>query len=139
MIPTVYGPHFSKMPLRRSCRTYLMRRCSTPNPTVGGGIPGIQHRTFSFSCVPRRSASGKTTPPDFGFLFDIDGVIVRGKRILPFAPKAFENLVDKDGNFRIPTVFVTNAGNRMRQEKADQLSNWLNVPVSTRTYESSSL
>ena len=87
-----------------------------------------QHRSFSSSCKclsPHRRSSD----PDFGFLFDIDGVIVRGKRVLPFAPKAFERLVDSNGNFRIPTVFVTNAGNRMRQEKADQLSNWLKVKV----------
>ena len=28
--------------------------------------------------------------PDFGILFDIDGVIVRGKNVLPFAPQAFK-------------------------------------------------
>ena len=62
-------------------------------------------------------------------LFDIDGVIVRGRKVLPFAPKAFERLVDEDGKFRVPTVFVTNAGNSMRQTKANQLSEWLNVEV----------
>ena len=28
--------------------------------------------------------------PDFGILFDIDGVIVRGKNVLPNAPHAFQ-------------------------------------------------
>ena len=33
------------------------------------------------------------------------------------------------GKFRVPTVFVTNAGNTLRQTKADQLSEWLKVEV----------
>lgn len=68
--------------------------------------------------------------PDFGLLFDIDGVIIRGKRILPSAPEAFHLLVDENGRFRVPTVFVTNAGNALRSQKAEQLSEWLQVKVS---------
>jgi len=63
-------------------------------------------------------------------MFDIDGVIVRGKNVLPTAPEAFHLLIDKNsGNWRVPSIFVTNAGNTLRQEKADKLSSWLNVPV----------
>lgn len=67
--------------------------------------------------------------PAFGLLFDIDGVIVRGKRVLPSALESFKRLVDSKGKFRIPTVFVTNAGNVMRHEKAEQLSSWLEIEV----------
>lgn len=67
--------------------------------------------------------------PRFGLLFDIDGVIVRGRRVLPFAREAFSNLVDEKGKFRVPTVFVTNAGNVMRHQKAQQLSSWLGIEV----------
>ena len=38
-------------------------------------------------------------------------------------------LVDNAGNFRVPTVFVTNAGNTLRKKKAEQLSTWLGVEV----------
>ena len=69
--------------------------------------------------------------PKFGLLFDIDGVLVRGKNILPTAPDAFRLLIDDSGKFRVPTVFVTNAGNALRNTKAEQLSEWLNVKVST--------
>jgi len=63
-------------------------------------------------------------------MFDIDGVIVRGKNVLPSAPEAFHHLYNHEENrWRVPVVFVTNAGNTLRQKKADQLSNWLNVPV----------
>ncbi|XP_050696651.1 haloacid dehalogenase-like hydrolase domain-containing 5 isoform X2 [Eriocheir sinensis] len=67
--------------------------------------------------------------PNFGLLFDIDGVIIRGRNILPSAPEAFNLLVGEDGRFRVPTVFVTNAGNALRSEKAEQLSKWLDVEV----------
>ena len=68
--------------------------------------------------------------PSFGLMFDIDGVIVRGRTVLPSAPDAFQLLYDSEtAQWRIPSIFVTNAGNTLRQQKADQLSNWLNVPV----------
>jgi len=65
----------------------------------------------------------------FGLLFDIDGVLVRGKNVLPSAPKAFRMLVDDHGKFKVPTVFVTNAGNSLRYAKAIQLSEWLGVEI----------
>uniref|UniRef100_A0A6D2W2M1 Cat eye syndrome candidate region 5 protein n=1 Tax=Takifugu rubripes TaxID=31033 RepID=A0A6D2W2M1_TAKRU len=67
--------------------------------------------------------------PRFGLLFDIDGVLVRGRLPIPAARKAFEKLVDSQGQFVVPVVFVTNAGNCLRQTKADQLSHILGVPV----------
>uniref|UniRef100_A0A3Q3KEF5 Haloacid dehalogenase-like hydrolase domain-containing 5 n=1 Tax=Monopterus albus TaxID=43700 RepID=A0A3Q3KEF5_MONAL len=69
----------------------------------------------------------------FGLLFDIDGVLVRGRLPIPAAKKAFEKLVDSQGQFVVPVVFVTNAGNCLRQTKADQLSHILGVPVSYQT------
>merc|ERR1719309_123540 len=58
--------------------------------------------------------------PKFGLMFDIDGVIVRGKTVLPSAPEAFQLLYDsKSENWRIPSIFVTNAGNSLRQQKAE--------------------
>ncbi|KAM9343680.1 haloacid dehalogenase-like hydrolase domain-containing 5 [Pholidichthys leucotaenia] len=67
--------------------------------------------------------------PRFGLLFDIDGVLVRGKMPIPAAKKAFEKLVDSQGQFVVPVVFVTNAGNCLRQTKADQLSHILGVSI----------
>ncbi|NWQ81613.1 HDHD5 hydrolase, partial [Columbina picui] len=68
--------------------------------------------------------------PSFGFLFDIDGVLVRGKTPIPAARTAFQKLVNSQGQFLVPVVFVTNAGNCLRQKKADQLSHLLGVPIS---------
>uniref|UniRef100_A0A663ML26 Haloacid dehalogenase-like hydrolase domain-containing 5 n=1 Tax=Athene cunicularia TaxID=194338 RepID=A0A663ML26_ATHCN len=65
--------------------------------------------------------------PSFGFLFDIDGVLVRGKTPIPAAKTAFQKLVNSQGQFLVPVVFVTNAGNCLRQKKADQLSHLLGI------------
>ena len=66
----------------------------------------------------------------FGLFFDIDGVITRGKVLLPHTKAAFRLLTDECKNFKIPTIFVTNAGNSMRQSKADHLSELLDIRVS---------
>ncbi|XP_071669399.1 haloacid dehalogenase-like hydrolase domain-containing 5 isoform X3 [Patagioenas fasciata] len=80
---------------------------------------------------PAAESSGKLNVlPSFGFLFDIDGVLVRGKTPIPAARTAFQKLVNSQGRFLVPVVFVTNAGNCLRQEKADQLSHLLGVPIS---------
>lgn len=74
-----------------------------------------------------KTNSGKTV--DFGFLFDIDGVIVRGKKLLPSAKDAFHMLVDRNGKFKVPVLFVTNAGNTLRQNKARALTEWLDIEI----------
>uniref|UniRef100_A0A4W5R831 Haloacid dehalogenase-like hydrolase domain-containing 5 n=1 Tax=Hucho hucho TaxID=62062 RepID=A0A4W5R831_9TELE len=66
----------------------------------------------------------------FGLLFDIDGVLVRGRTPIPAAKQIFRSLVDRKGKYKVPVVFVTNAGNSMRQTKAEQLSHLLEVEVS---------
>jgi len=81
--------------------------------------------TFSFC----RNFSSQGSEPSFGLLFDIDGVIVRGKKVIPKVPETFKKLIDSAGEFRIPTVFLTNAGNGLTSDKAKQLSEWLNIKV----------
>ena len=71
----------------------------------------------------------KRADVEFGFLFDIDGVLVRGKSLLPHTKDCMKLLTDKKGNFKVPTVFVTNAGNTLRSVKAASLSNVLGVNV----------
>ncbi|CAF4142078.1 unnamed protein product [Rotaria socialis] len=68
--------------------------------------------------------------PHFGLLFDIDGVLTRGRKLLPYTRDAFRKLVTTSGQFRVPTVFVTNAGNELRSSKAAKLSQILGIPVS---------
>lgn len=68
-------------------------------------------------------------PPTFGFLLDIDGVLVRGHRIIPAAQEAFHKLLNPQGQLRVPVVFVTNAGNILQHGKAQELSALLGFQV----------
>jgi len=65
-----------------------------------------------------------------GLLFDIDGVIMRGKKLIPAAKHAMECLTDDNGKFVVPTVFVTNAGNSLCETKAEKLSSILDMEIS---------
>lgn len=82
-------------------------------------------------CGPRRGyiAGSAERSPTFGLLFDIDGVLVRGHRVIPAALEAFSKLVNSQGQLRVPVVFVTNAGNILQHNKAQELSDLLRCKV----------
>ncbi|XP_077025700.1 haloacid dehalogenase-like hydrolase domain-containing 5 [Tamandua tetradactyla] len=85
---------------------------------------------FRCRCLGRGYAVGRAqSPPTFGFLLDIDGVLVRGHRVIPAALEAFRRLVDTRGQLRVPVVFVTNAGNILQHSKARELSALLGCKV----------
>uniref|UniRef100_A0A452HAZ0 Haloacid dehalogenase-like hydrolase domain-containing 5 n=1 Tax=Gopherus agassizii TaxID=38772 RepID=A0A452HAZ0_9SAUR len=85
------------------------------------------------ACARRR---GRLTPPTFGFLFDIDGVLVRGRHVIPAAQEAFRKLLDSNGQLRVPVVFVTNAGNCLQHVKAQELSDALGLKVTRESASS---
>jgi HAD superfamily hydrolase (TIGR01456 family) len=67
-------------------------------------------------------------PP--AFVFDIDGVLVRGKTILPAARAALKLLYQPDRQTpKVPVAFLTNGGGVTEEAKAAQLSEWLDVRV----------
>ncbi|XP_038004827.1 haloacid dehalogenase-like hydrolase domain-containing 5 isoform X2 [Motacilla alba alba] len=107
-----------------------MRRALPPLRALLGAArpPRLPERRGT--CGPSAGHSALSVLPSFGFLFDIDGVLVRGRTPIPAARTAFRKLVNPQGQFLVPVVFVTNAGNCLRQEKADQLSHLLGVPIS---------
>ncbi|XP_058511794.1 haloacid dehalogenase-like hydrolase domain-containing 5 [Ochotona princeps] len=82
-------------------------------------------------CCPVRGYAGgpAQSPPTFGFLLDIDGVLVRGHRVIPAALEAFHKLRNAQGQLRVPVVFVTNAGNILQHGKAKELSDLLGCKV----------
>ncbi|XP_024915847.1 haloacid dehalogenase-like hydrolase domain-containing 5, partial [Cynoglossus semilaevis] len=66
-----------------------------------------------------------------GFLFDVDGVLLRGGSVIPAAQRALRKLLDRNDRFLFPVVFVTNAGSCQRHHKAQQLSHLFNVQITT--------
>ncbi|KAL5970177.1 Haloacid dehalogenase-like hydrolase domain-containing 5 [Taenia solium] len=70
----------------------------------------------------------KQKEPNFGLLFDIDGVLLRGATPIPEALLAIDLLKGRNGKLRVPIAFVTNAcGNA--QAKVDQLSSIFNIDL----------
>eukprot|EP00201_Polytomella_parva_P000097 CAMPEP_0175039940 /NCGR_PEP_ID=MMETSP0052_2-20121109/933_1 /TAXON_ID=51329 ORGANISM="Polytomella parva, Strain SAG 63-3" /NCGR_SAMPLE_ID=MMETSP0052_2 /ASSEMBLY_ACC=CAM_ASM_000194 /LENGTH=470 /DNA_ID=CAMNT_0016301989 /DNA_START=57 /DNA_END=1468 /DNA_ORIENTATION=+ len=66
------------------------------------------------------------------FVFDIDGVLLHGREVLPSAIEAVNKLVDRrTGAWRYPVVFMTNGGGTTESKRAEQLSNFLGVRVRT--------
>ena len=82
-------------------------------------ILSFRHLKWTYSS---RSLSSGVAPellrqPDFGIVFDIDGVIVRGKKVLPFAPFAFRKLV----NHQVRTVLL---GKKVMSSIDFWIQNW---------------
>ena len=63
--------------------------------------------------------------PQFGLLFDIDGVIARGSTPLPAAIEGLQKLTDGAGNFVVPVAFVTNGCNTSSQKRKPSLNGWV--------------
>ena len=80
----------------------------------------LQHDSLSFQ-------------PQFGLLFDIDGVIARGSTPLPAAIEGLQKLTDGAGNFVVPVAFVTNGCNTSSQ-KAKAITKWLGIEVGLKLY-----
>ena len=60
-----------------------------------------------------------------GVLCDIDGVLLRGRQLIPGARESMKTLYEKN----IPVVFVTNQGLQLEAEKAKSLSEILDIQV----------
>lgn len=83
---------------------------------------------------PKKGYHRSTDEGKFGFFFDIDGVFLRGKNILPEARSAFELMLDRRQKWKVPAVFVTNAGGMLKRDKAEQLSELFGVKVDQSPY-----
>ncbi|KAI7830326.1 HAD-like domain-containing protein [Gamsiella multidivaricata] len=74
-------------------------------------------------CVRRLHTQPKTAP--FNIVFDIDGVLIKGKQVIPQTRRALELLWENN----VPYIFLTNGGGVPESEKAEELSKKLGVPV----------
>ncbi|VDK76163.1 unnamed protein product [Dibothriocephalus latus] len=66
--------------------------------------------------------------PNFGLLFDIDGVLLRGSTPIPEAKVAMDLLKGKDGKLRVPIAFVTNSMSQP-EVKRKQLESTFNIQL----------
>ncbi|KAF8909869.1 HAD-like domain-containing protein [Mucidula mucida] len=68
--------------------------------------------------------------PPLAFVFDIDGVLIRGPNPLPAGRRALQILEgDNPLGMKIPYILLTNGGGAVEQERAMKLSNKLGVEI----------
>jgi len=60
-----------------------------------------------------------------GIIFDIDGVLVKGKNVLPETLKTLKLL----HTLHIPFMFLTNGGGKTEKKKAQELSQRFQIPI----------
>lgn len=77
------------------------------------------------SAMARRSVSRRFAST-FGVVFDVDGVLLRGKAPIPGAREVIEELQRDD----VPFAIMTNGGGYLEEKKATQISQILGVDVS---------
>uniref|UniRef100_A0A7E4W1K4 Cat eye syndrome critical region protein 5 n=1 Tax=Panagrellus redivivus TaxID=6233 RepID=A0A7E4W1K4_PANRE len=77
------------------------------------------------------SSLPKKPSKSIGFLIDIDGVIFRGREVLPFVHDAFQMIMDDKGNFKFPVVFLTNGTHTLRITRAQRLSEALGTKITS--------
>ncbi|CAJ2503070.1 Uu.00g104640.m01.CDS01 [Anthostomella pinea] len=92
------------------------------------------------SSSPKSLVAGSPiTPPEdaeivansFAFAFDIDGVLIRGGRVIPEAIQAMKVLNgENEYGIRIPYIFLTNGGGKSEAERCNDLSKQLEVEIS---------
>ncbi|KAF2724720.1 putative HAD superfamily hydrolase [Polychaeton citri CBS 116435] len=68
--------------------------------------------------------------PDFAFAFDIDGVLLRSSTPLPRAREALTYLQQH----QIPFILLTNGGGKSEEERVEELSQKLDVPLDTSMF-----
>ena len=101
----------------------MISRLKSPNSS-SWLLPRFSSRFLNSSST---QFSPSKTP---GIIFDIDGVLVRGGNVLPEAKSTFKKLYCHDTQkFKLPIVFVTNAGNSLRSTKAEALTKLLETPI----------
>lgn len=67
---------------------------------------------------------------DMAFVFDIDGVLVHGDRLIPKGKRVLEILNGDKLGIKIPRIFLTNGSGKPEQARMQQLPKILHSPVS---------
>ncbi|KAI7888702.1 HAD-like domain-containing protein [Mucor mucedo] len=91
---------------------------------------GFMKRQAFSRCISTTTVGGK---PNYAFAFDIDGVLIKGKRLIPEATRALKMLNgDNSANRNIPFVLLTNGGGVTEEEKARQISEIVGVKIDAK-------
>jgi HAD superfamily hydrolase (TIGR01456 family) len=95
------------------------------------GMPPIQPtRDILASQVQSFESEKVKKAKNMAFVFDIDGVLVHGDRLIPEGQRSLEILNgDNELGIKIPHIFLTNGSGKPEQARIDQLSKILRNPI----------
>lgn len=128
----------ASLPIPRSKRQSRLSSVAYADGGAGQrpGMPPIQPtRDILASQVQDLSGEKVRAAKDMAFVFDIDGVLVHGDRLIPEGRRTLEILNgDNELGIRIPHIFLTNGSGKPEQARIDQLSKILNQPISIEQF-----
>ncbi|KAM7535321.1 hypothetical protein Aperf_G00000102215 [Anoplocephala perfoliata] len=78
-----------------------------------------------FSVKNKITSIKQPSEPEFGIIFDVDGVITRGAAGIPAALRASELLHEYGDKWQVPILFLTNAATVSTETKAAEISKLL--------------
>lgn len=128
----------SILPIPRSKRQSRLSSVHYPSdgkPQRPGMPPPAPTREILAAQVQDLSTEKVKAAKDMAFVFDIDGVLVHGDRLIPEGQRALEILNgDNELGIKIPHIFLTNGSGKPEQARVDQLSKILHNPISTEQF-----
>ncbi|EED14389.1 phosphatidyl synthase [Talaromyces stipitatus ATCC 10500] len=97
---------------------------SSEEATPASGSPVLK-------AVPTTDSPACSITDKYAFAFDIDGVLIRGGRVIPEAIEAMKVLNgENEFGIKVPYIFVTNGGGKTEEERCLDLSRQLELEVS---------
>jgi HAD superfamily hydrolase (TIGR01456 family) len=130
----------TSLPIPRSKRQSRLSSVHYPDGPGGAakrpGMPAIQPSRDIIAAQLQDLAGEKVNAAkDMAFVFDIDGVLVHGDRLIPEGQRVLEILNgDNELGIKIPHIFLTNGSGKPEQARVEQLSKILHNPISTEQF-----
>ncbi|KAF2191065.1 HAD-superfamily hydrolase [Zopfia rhizophila CBS 207.26] len=122
------------LPIPRSKRQSRLSSTLYPDdrPTRPGMPPVQPSRDIIAAQIQDLSGKKVRAAKDMAFVFDIDGVLVHGDRLIPEGKRVLEILNgDNELGIKIPHIFLTNGSGKPETARCQQLSKILHSPIST--------
>lgn len=127
----------ASLPIPRSKRQSRLSSVHYPDgKPARPGMPSIQPSRDILAAQVQDLASEKVrAAKDMAFVFDIDGVLVHGDRLIPEGKRVLEILNgDNELGIKIPHIFLTNGSGKPELARTQQLSKILGSPISTEQF-----
>ncbi|KAK5109046.1 hypothetical protein LTR62_007594 [Meristemomyces frigidus] len=128
----------ASLPIPKSKRQSRLSSVAYSSGNVSGrpsGFPSQPTREILASQVQDMAGEKVTAAKDMAFVFDIDGVLVHGDRLIPEGQRALEILNgDNELGIKVPHIFLTNGSGKPEQARIDQLSKILHQPISMEQF-----